>query len=282
MQNRSFRCLLVALVRVRLKNVCDIFRLPVSPRPNRGNPQSESPPPPPPRELALLWLISAPYPPVQYFSYRSPTHNDLKFSAVRGTISLRSSKVSLVADPPIETSKYTARVRRGSKCGLDCCCVSAADRMYYATFRTAPLNRKRAGSLPSAPITCSSLHLFVPMKRSSPGKTLHEPPFETVVLGNRRVQSLRSSCPPSLSKALEGNRARGNISVFMETPRVNSGRPGGGALPNVRGNSNAIKMAGLHLSPNAPAFWSDKRFASNSNLLMLSLKLLYPPPESLG
>lgn len=44
------------------------------------------------------------------YPHRSPAHIDLKFSAVRGTMSLRSSKVSLDADPPIETSKNTVAV----------------------------------------------------------------------------------------------------------------------------------------------------------------------------
>lgn len=40
-------------------------------------------------------------------AHRSPAQSDLKFSAVRGTISLRSSKVSLAAEPPTETSRNT-------------------------------------------------------------------------------------------------------------------------------------------------------------------------------
>lgn len=43
-------------------------------------------------------------------SHRSPAQRDLKFSAVRGTISFRSSKVILAAAPPIDMSINTARI----------------------------------------------------------------------------------------------------------------------------------------------------------------------------
>lgn len=45
-------------------------------------------------------------------AHRSPAQIDRKFSAVRGTMSLRSSNVSLAGEPPIETSRKTCEMHR--------------------------------------------------------------------------------------------------------------------------------------------------------------------------
>lgn len=135
-------------------------------------------------------------------------------------MSLRSSKVSLVADPPIETSKYTARIHWGSKRWL---VRFFGPQLTVFTMFTATTTEKLRD--------LSSVHYFFPLclfvwaKRSSPAESIDYVSLRLKPCG-RTVECRpfdHLACQPK-ARLWKGFVQEGPISAFMETPRANSGR----------------------------------------------------------